>query len=328
MRAALGSPVLHGVHGGPNPPMPPHSPPAEAEGGAECGGTELLMGENRSDEMLFGAHVSVSGGLHEAFRRAEEFECESIQIFTKSQLQWKAKPLEPEDIEKWLDAWEAAGWPPCFVHDSYLINLCSPDEELRTKSVGGLVDEVERAALLAIPWVNTHPGSHKGAGEQIGLDNCVKSVKEVLARTEDCGTGILLETTAGQGNDLGAKFEQLADILERVNQPERMGVCVDTCHIFAGGYDLKSAEGYERTWREFERIVGLGQLRAFHLNDSKFPLGARRDRHAPIGKGEIGAAGFRMLARDARFAGLPAATELPDEDTPGSIALLKSLRDG
>ncbi|MBI5060378.1 deoxyribonuclease IV [candidate division KSB1 bacterium] len=277
--------------------------------------------------MLFGAHVSVSGGLHEAFRRSEEFECESIQIFTKSQLQWKAKPLEPEDIERWLDAWEAADWPPCFVHDSYLINLCSPEEALRQKSVGGLVDELERASLLAIPWVNTHPGSHKGAGEQVGLNNCVKSVLEVLRRTEGSGTGILLETTAGQGNDLGAKFEQLAYILERVNQPERMGVCVDTCHVFAGGYDLRTAEGYARTWGEFDRIVGLSNLRAFHLNDSRFPLGAHRDRHAAIGKGEIGESGFRLLARDARFAGMPATTELPDEDTPESIGLLKRLRD-
>lgn len=277
--------------------------------------------------MLFGAHVTVAGGLYKAFEWAEKFECESIQIFTKSQLQWKAKPIEPEDIEKWLAGWEAAGWPPCFVHDSYLINLCSPDEELRVKSVGGLIDEVERAALLSIPWVNTHPGSHKGAGEQIGLDNCVKSVKEVLRKTEGSGTGVLLETTAGQGNDLGAKFEHLAYILDKVGSPERMGVCVDTCHIFAGGYDLCTPAAYEKTWSEFDRIVGLTRLRAFHLNDSKFPCGAHRDRHAAIGKGEIGEAGFKLLCKDKRFAGLPAATELPDEDTPSSIKLLKKLRD-
>jgi deoxyribonuclease-4 len=277
--------------------------------------------------MLFGAHVSVSGGLHEAFRWSEQFECESIQIFTKSQLQWKAKPIEPEDIQRWLDAWEAAGWPPCFVHDSYLINLCSPDEEHRVKSVAGMVDEIERASLLAIPWVNTHPGSHKGAGEKVGLDNCVMSIRETLRQTEGSGTGILLEATAGQGNDLGAKFEHLAYILECVNQPERMGVCIDTCHIFAGGYDLRTPEAYENTWREFDRLIGLRQLRAFHLNDSKFPVGSHRDRHAAIGKGEIGEAGFKLLARDSRFAGLPGATELPDEDTPSSIALLKQLRD-
>lgn len=277
--------------------------------------------------MLFGAHVTVSGGLYKAFEWADKFECESIQIFTKSQLQWKAKPIEPEDIEKWFEAWEAADWPPCFVHDSYLINLCSPDEELRKKSIDGLVDEVERAALLGIPWVNTHPGSHKGAGEQLGLDNCVACVKEVLQRTEGCGTGILLETTAGQGNDLGAKFEHLAYVLERVGQAERMGVCVDTCHIFAAGYDLRTPETYEKTWNEFDRIIGLDKLRAFHLNDSKFPCGAKRDRHAAIGKGEIGEAGFKLLAKDQRFDGIPAATELPDEDTPSSIERLKSLRD-
>ncbi len=277
--------------------------------------------------MLFGAHVTVAGGLYKAFEWADEFECESIQIFTKSQLQWKAKPIEPEDIERWFAAWEQAEWIPCFVHDSYLINLCSPEEELRKRSIDGLVDEIERAGLLGIPWVNSHPGSHKGAGEQLGLDNCVKSVREVLARTEGLGVGILLETTAGQGNDLGAKFEQLGYVLDRVKDEDRMGVCVDTCHIFAAGYDLRTPDAYEKTWSEFDRIIGLQWLRAFHLNDSKFPCGSHRDRHAAIGKGEIGEAGFRLLAQDARFEAMPATTELPDEDTPESIERLKRLRD-
>jgi deoxyribonuclease-4 len=271
--------------------------------------------------------VSVAGGLHKAFQWAEEYECESIQIFTKSQLQWKAKPIEPEAIDLWLSGWEALGWPPCLVHDSYLINLSSPDPVLRQKSIDGFVDELERAALLAIPWVNTHPGSHKGAGEEIGLRNCADSLRQVLDRTQELGVGILLETTAGQGNDLGAKFEHLGYLLQECAEDERMGVCVDTCHIFAGGYDLSSAVGYRKTWDEFEREIGLAYLRAFHLNDSKFELGKHRDRHAPIGEGFIGREGFRRLARDKRFAGLPGTTELPDEVTPRGIRLLKQLRD-
>ncbi|RPH96593.1 deoxyribonuclease IV [candidate division KSB1 bacterium] len=276
--------------------------------------------------MLIGAHVSVAGGLVEAFRRAEEFDCECIQIFTKSQLQWSAKPLEPDEVYKWLVTWEESGWPPCFVHDSYLINLSSPDEALRRKSVDAFADELERAALLGIPWVNMHPGSHKGAGEEIGLTNCVRSLKEVLERTAGLGVGILLETTAGQGNDIGSRFEHLSHLLEKVNQPERMGVCLDTCHAFAAGYDLRTPEAYAATWKRFEEIIGIKFLHAFHLNDCRYPLGSRRDRHAEIGKGEIGLEAFRMLMNDPRFEGHPGITELPDEVTPRSHKLLKSLR--
>lgn len=276
--------------------------------------------------MLVGAHVSVAGGLDKAFAWADQFGCEAIQIFTKSQLQWKAKPLEPEDVTAWLAAWQDSGWPPCFVHDSYLINLASPDPELRRKSVDGFVDELERAALLGIPWVNTHPGSHKGAGERAGLEACVRSIQEVLQRTADLPVGLLLETTAGQGNDLGARFEHLAHLLEHSGGGERMAVCYDTCHSFAAGYDLRTAEVYHATFARFDELIGIEKLLAFHLNDCRFPLGSRRDRHAPIGKGEIGQEGFRLLMTDEHFALHPGITELPDEDTPGSLNLLKSFR--
>ncbi|MBU0691943.1 deoxyribonuclease IV [bacterium] len=277
--------------------------------------------------MLFGAHVSVAGGLHNAFKWIAEYECESFQIFTKSQLQWKAKPLEPEEIERWLSGWEQAGWPPCLIHDSYLINLSSPDPQLRLKSIDGFVDELERAALLSIPWVNTHPGSHKGAGEEAGLRNCADSLKQVLKRTEDLGVGILLETTAGQGNDLGSRFEQIGYLCDECQDEERVGVCVDTCHIFAAGYDLQTDAGYKKTWDEFEERIGFSRLKAFHLNDSKFECGRHRDRHAPIGEGFIGKEGFRRLVRDKRFEGMPGTTELPDDVTPQGIRLLKQLRD-
>ncbi|MBK6765011.1 MAG: deoxyribonuclease IV [bacterium] len=277
--------------------------------------------------MLFGAHTSTAGGLYKAFEWGTKFGCEPIQVFTKSQLQWKAKEIEPEAIEKWFSAWEEAGKPPVLVHDSYLINLSSPEPELRQKSVDGFVYELERAALLGIPWVNTHPGSHKGSGEEVGLKNCAASLKEVLARTEQLGVGILLETTAGQGGDLGAKFEHLGYLIGECKADERMGVCVDTCHIFAAGYDLRTADAYKATWKQFDEQIGLKYLRAFHLNDSKFELGKHRDRHAAIGQGFIGESGFKLLATDARFAGLPGTTELPEEDTPSSIATLKRMRD-
>lgn len=277
--------------------------------------------------MLFGAHVSVAGGLHNAFKWIAEYECEAFQIFTKSQLQWKAKPLEPHEIEKWLAGWEQAGWPPCLIHDSYLINLSSPDPALRQKSIDGFVDELERAALLSIPWVNTHPGSHKGAGTELGLQNCADSLKQVLERTQDLGVGILLETTAGQGNDLGARFAEIGYLCDECRDEERVGVCVDTCHIFAAGYDLHSEAGSKKTWDEFDKHIGLSRLKAFHLNDSKFECGKHRDRHAPIGEGFIGKEGFRRLVRDKRFAGMPGTTELPDDVTPQGIRLLKQLRD-
>jgi len=278
--------------------------------------------------MLVGAHVSVAGGLERAFRWYDEFDCESLQIFTKSQLQWKSKPLEPDEVTAWLGAWEEAGWPPCFVHDSYLINLSSPDEELRRKSVDGFVDELERASLLGIPWVNTHPGSHKGAGEPIGLENCARSLKEVLERTEGIGVGILLETTAGQGNDLGSKFEHLAVLLDKVNAGERMGVCYDTCHSFAAGYDIRTEEVYQKTFARFDELIGIERLLAFHLNDCRFPLGSHRDRHAAIGEGEIGSEAFRLLMNDPRFELHPGITELPDDVTPPSLARLKKFRGG
>lgn len=276
--------------------------------------------------MLVGAHLSVAGGLCQALRLAAEFDCESVQIFTKSQLQWASKPLEADEVCAWLDAWQECDWPPCVVHDSYLINLASPDEALRRKSVDAFVDELERAALLGISWVNTHPGSHRGAGEAAGLSRCAESLKECLQRTEGQGVGVLLETTAGQGNDLGSRFENLAQLLDNVNAPERMGVCYDTCHSFAAGYDLRTEKSYETVWKRFDELIGLRFLHAFHLNDSRFPLGSRRDRHAEIGKGELGRNAFRLLMQDARFAGHPGITELPDEVTPRSLRRLKTMR--
>jgi deoxyribonuclease-4 len=276
--------------------------------------------------MRVGAHVSVAGGMPKAFSWYDQFDCESLQVFTKSQLQWAAKPLDPDEIYAWLELWEQHAWPDCFVHNSYLINLATPDETLREKSVAGMVDELERAAVLGIPWVNTHPGSSKDAGRERGLDYCVKSLQETLTRTEGLGVGILLENTAGMGNCLGGTFDELAYLLQQVNQPERMGVCFDTCHGFASGYDLRSEDSYQAVWQQFDERIGLDALKAFHLNDSLYPLNSHRDRHAEIGKGQIGVDAFRFLMNDPRFAELPGVTELADDLTPVSIERLKSLR--
>ena len=275
---------------------------------------------------MFGAHVSVAGGLHKAFVWTEKYRCECLQIFTKSQLKWAAKPLREEEIRDWQTARRASGDLPCFVHGSYLLNLASPDEALRRKSIEALVDEMERADALDIGYVNVHPGSHKGAGEEAGLKACVQSLNDVLKRTSSRKTMLLLETTAGQGNDLGARFEQLAYLLEHAQHAERLGVCADTCHIFSAGYDFRTAAGYEKVWKDFDNIIGLKRLKLFHLNDSKFEAESHRDRHAEIGKGLIGDAAFRRLVRDPRFTKLPGITELPEEITTASLDTLRKLR--
>lgn len=276
--------------------------------------------------MLFGAHVSVAGGLHRAFEWTEKYGCECLQIFTKSQLRWTAKPITADEAARWSEAWNASGDLPCVIHGSYLINLASPEEELRKRSVNALVDELERAHALGIPYVNTHPGSHKGAGEEAGLKACARSLSEVLKRTAKLTSSLLLETTAGQGGDLGASFEHLAYLIEHTKGGERLGVCFDTCHAFASGYDFTTDKSYKQLWKDFDGLIGIERLKAFHLNDSKFECGSHRDRHAEIGKGHIGAAGFKRLVCDSRFKNTPGITELPDEITPPSLKTLRRLR--
>ncbi|HEY3296606.1 MAG TPA: deoxyribonuclease IV [bacterium] len=276
--------------------------------------------------MLIGAHVSVAGGMAKAFGWVEKFGCESLQVFTKSQVQWAAKPLEGDDIYAWLCAWENAEWPPCMVHNCYLINLSSADETLRQKSVAAMIDEVERAAVLGIPWVVTHPGASKGTTVEQALENCARSVREALEQTDGCGVGILLENTAGMGSHIGARFEELAQILQLTALPEQTGVCLDTCHAFAAGYDLRTAESYAGVWEQFGKTVGFPMLRAFHLNDCKSAFASHVDRHEAIGEGTISPKAFELLVNDPRFEGLPAVVELKDEHVPGSMELLLGMR--
>jgi deoxyribonuclease-4 len=276
--------------------------------------------------LLIGAHVSVAGGLHNAFRWVEKYRCQSLQIFTKSQFKWEAKPLTRSEITEWRAAWQTHSSIACVVHDAYLINLSSPDTGHRRRSVTALVDEIRRADALGIRYVNTHPGSHLGIGERQGLENCARSLREALRRTRRCNVTILLETTAGQGNDLGWRFAHLGDLIRALDGDDRLGVCVDTCHVFAAGYDFRNNAGYDAMWREFDRLIGHVRLKALHLNDSKFPLGGRLDRHAAIGEGHIGTAGFQRLMNDPRLEHIPGITELPEEVTLKSLKALRKLR--
>ncbi len=260
-----------------------------------------------------GAHESVAGGLHLAFERINQVGGEALQIFTRNQRQWKAAPLKDEEISAFKQAWQEADSVPVASHASYLINLGSSKQEQVEKSVNAFVDELNRCVALGIPQVVFHPGSHGGAGIETGLANVAVNLDRIIEQGgDDCaGVTILLETIAGQGTGLGYRFEELADILEQCSYPERLGICVDTCHIFAAGYDIRTPETYEATFAEFEKYIGVERIGFFHLNDSKKDLGSRVDRHEHIGKGCIGLEGFRLLMNDPRFSNHPMTLETP-----------------
>lgn len=257
-----------------------------------------------------GAHESVAGGLHLAFERLQQVGGEALQIFTRNQRQWNPQPLTKEEISLFQEAWRQSGSLPVASHASYLINLASAKQELIDKSIAAFAAEIHRCGQLGIPFVVIHPGSHGGDGVELGLARFVKALDLALDATE-AGVTVLLETTAGQGTALGSRFEELASILEHSRHPQRLGVCVDTCHIFAAGYDIRSVSAYTRTMEEFERLVGIGWIQFFHLNDSKQKLASRVDRHEHIGQGEIGLPGFANLLNDPRFAGHPMTLETP-----------------
>ncbi len=257
----------------------------------------------------FGAHVSIAGGLHLAFERGLELECDAIQVFVKNQRQWKAKPITADETSLWNDAREATGISPVIAHDTYLINLAAPDDALWKKSIDAFVDELERCEQLGIAGLVTHPGSHCGRGEAWGLERIARALDLVHRRTPGFHVETLLEVTAGQGSALGYRFEHLAEIIARVRQPQRIGVCLDTCHLFAAGYDIASPAGYADTIACLDRLIGLKNVRCIHSNDSKKGLGSRVDRHAHIGKGEIGLPGFRHFIADSRFLGIPMLIE-------------------
>ena len=260
---------------------------------------------------ILGAHMSIAGGYYKSVNIAEAAGCDCVQLFTKSNKQWRAKPMTDKDVDLFQSALKTHKIKHCLSHASYLINLASPKEEGLTKSRDALVIELERADMLGIPYVVFHPGSFLKSDEAAGLKAIIESLDEVHQRTEELDAILLLENVAGQGTNLGWKFEQLQTMIEGVKAPNRVGVCIDTCHAFAAGYAMGSRGEYEATIEEMESTFGIDKIKAFHLNDSKKPFGSRRDRHEHIGQGEMGLEPFRNLLNDARFQGLPMYLETP-----------------
>ncbi|MEN8189573.1 MAG: deoxyribonuclease IV [Thermodesulfobacteriota bacterium] len=277
---------------------------------------------------LLGAHESVSGGLHLAFERIEAVGGEALQIFTRNQRQWNPKPLSSEEIAQFAGGWEKCPAMPIVSHGSYLVNLGSPKEEVRHKSVEALKEELRRCAALNIPQIVMHPGSHGGDGVEVGLERVVKGLDQCFQDVEN-DVKVLLETTAGQGNGLGSRFDELGWIIDRSQFPDRLAVCLDTCHVFAAGYDISDRKGYEATMIEFEEKVGIDRLAFFHLNDSKKELASRVDRHEHIGKGCIGLEGFRLLLNDSRFEKHGMTLETPKgkdlQEDRDNLQVLRSL---
>ena len=264
--------------------------------------------------MRLGAHMSAAGGLYKAFDRAQQATCDTMMVFTKSNRQWKAKTITLEDVALYQQAQAAhEAITPVAVHASYLINMASPKDELWEKSVQALRIEIERAATYSIPLLVFHPGSHVKSGEEAGMARIAAGLRRLLAETAVSAPNvtICLETMAGQGTNIGGTFEQLGHIIEEAGGDERLGVCFDTCHVFAAGYDIRTADAYEDTMAQFDSLIGLDRLKFFHFNDSKFELGQHKDRHAHIGKGFIGLEGFANFVNDARFANHAAHLETP-----------------
>lgn len=277
-----------------------------------------------------GAHMSIAGGVDKAITRGREVGCETIQIFTKSSNQWRAKPLSEEEVERFRKNQEQFNISPIVAHDAYLINLASPDREgLLAKSREAFLVEMERAETLGIPYLVMHPGSHLGEGVDAGLQTIAESFDWLFSRTDGYSLQVLLETTAGQGTNLGFTFEQLRRIIDMVDAENRFGICLDTAHVFAAGYDITTREGYEQMWEEFDKILDLERLKAVHLNDSKKDLASRVDRHEHIGKGKLGLEPFRMLLNDERFERVPMILETPKgpdyEEDKENLSVLRGL---
>ena len=287
--------------------------------------------KNKSRGPLLGAHMSIAGGVDKSLILGKTVDCDAIQIFTKSSRQWAAKPYTKEEIELFDLNRKATGITTVIAHDSYLLNLGSPDDTLRKRSVAAFIDELERSEILGVSNLVAHPGSHVGAGEDQGIKTIAHSLDEVHKACPGYNVKVTLEITAGQGSNLGYRFEQIARMLDATKENERVRVCFDTEHAFAAGYDIRTKEGYQRTFAEFDEAIGLDRLAAFHLNDSKKEFNSRVDRHEHIGKGHIGVEAFRFLMNDKRFWNLPMCLETPKgpdlaEDRE-NLTLLRSLID-
>lgn len=274
--------------------------------------------------MRIGAHESIAGGIEKAVARAVADGCESLQVFNKSSSQWKAKDLSAEEVALFRRGIDEAGLP-VISHASYLVNLASPEKALLRRSIAAFAEELDRCDLLGIPYLVVHPGSHKGTGEEAGLARVAAALDSLYDARPGLATDVLLENTAGMGTCVGNTFEQLASIRAAMKHGRRVGICFDTCHAFAAGYDMRTRAGYDETWARFDRVVGLRHLKAFHLNDSKKELRCRVDRHEWIGDGFIGKEHFRFLMNDPRFESLPGVLETPPLES-GEMSFRLNLR--
>ena len=284
--------------------------------------------------MKIGCHISIAGGIDNSIVRAEELGCSTMQIFSKNASTWREKILKKDEVERFRKNLKNSNINPVFIHTSYLINLASPSDELYFKSINAFIEEMKRAdLLLPDPYLITHPGAHTGAGEEYGIQRIIRALNIILEKSADLGlkTMILLEDTAGSGTHLGYTFRQLKRMIEGAKDRRRIGMCFDTCHAYAAGYDLSHQEGIEQTLEEIDKYVGLERLKVIHLNDSKFLLGSRKDRHMHIGKGYIGLEGFRMLVNHKYLKNLPFILETPkhdEKDDVRNINLVKNLIQG
>ena len=280
---------------------------------------------------LLGAHLSIAGGVGNAFIEGKKVNCDAIQIFTKSSRQWASKPYSKEEIEQFHINRKETGIGAVVAHDSYLLNMGSPDAALRARSVAAFIDELERCEILGVTNLIAHPGAHVGAGELDGIKTIARSLDEVHKACPGYTAKVTLEITAGQGSNLGYRFEQIGNMIDATRESDRLRVCFDTEHAFAAGYDIRTRDGYERTFGEFDEAIGIKFLAAFHLNDSKKEFNSRVDRHEHIGKGFIGIDAFRMLVNDRRFWGLPMCLETPKgpdlKEDRENLELLRSLID-
>jgi len=278
--------------------------------------------------MILGAHESVSGGVHTAFERSAEHAGECLQIFSRNQRQWKAAAVTRGEASRFRA--ESEGWgialTQVMVHNSYLINLATPDRENLRKSRRAMLSELIRCQRLGVDLLVFHPGAHLGRGEDEGLARVIESLEELTEKTSGSSVRLVLETTAGQGSNLGYCFEHMRAILDGVAESARLAVCLDTAHTFAAGYDLSSQAGYRAVMAEFDAVIGLERLVAFHLNDSKAGLGSRVDRHDDIGEGQIGKTAFRCLVRDPRHARALGVVELPEERVADNLKRLRGFR--
>lgn len=278
-----------------------------------------------------GAHMSIAGGIHLAVDRGVAAGCGVIQVFTQVSNQWRGKMPSDADVQLFREKLKESGLHEVVSHDIYLINLAAPPGETRDKSLAGFAEEMRRCALLGIDNIVMHPGSHVGAGEATGIARIIEAFDFLIAGTSEFTGKILLETTAGQGTNLGCSFEHLAAIINGSDFPDRFGVCFDTCHTFAAGYDLTTRDSYEKVWDVFDRIIGIGRLACFHINDSRKGLGCRVDRHEHIGQGAMGLEPFRFIMNDPRFVSIPKILETPKEGDSGedmdevNLRLLRGL---